>query len=209
MAKLLLDGKKVWVWLLLLVTLLGNGCATTGDTGSVATNSQPVSATTPVNPSEDVELRVGDLVVITFQNAPDLTTHEERIKEDGSITLKWIGAVKAAGKTRGQLQKGIQEAYVPKYYPNLVATIKAEERYFFVGGDVKLPNRYVYAGQQTVLNSIATAGGFTEFAAKTRVQLTRADGKKFTINCDKAEKKAELDLPVYPGDRIFVPRKVI
>jgi len=199
----------MWVWLLVLVTLLGNGCATTGDTGSASTNS-PAATPGEISESEgSIVLRIGDLVSINFQNGPDLSNFEERIKEDGSITLKHIGAMKAAGKTRGQLQQDIQTAYVPKYYPNLVATIKTEDRYFFVGGDVKLPNRYVYAGQQTVLSSIDTAGGFTEYAAKTRVLLTRANGKKITINCEKAQKKAELDLPVYPGDRIYVPRKIV
>lgn len=198
----------MWVWLLLLVTLMVNGCATVGDTGSVPSGSDAGTPPVQGNPQEGaVVLRVGDLIVITFQNAPDLSNFEERIKEDGSITLKHIGSMKAAGKTRGQLQQDIQTAYVPKYYPNLVATIKTEDRYFFVGGDVKLPNRYVYAGQQTVLGSIDTAGGFTEFGKKTKVLLTRANGKKITVNCEKAQKNAELDLPVYPGDRIFVPRR--
>lgn len=203
MVKLFLDGKKMWVWLLLLVTLLGNGCATTGDTGS----TKPQGGTDVIQ--DEITMRVGDLVVINFQNAPDLSNFEERIKEDGSITLKHIGTIKAAGMTRGQLQKTIQDAYVPKFYPSLVATIKTEDRYFFVGGDVKLPNRYVYAGQQTVLSSIDTAGGFTEFGKKTKVLLTRANGKKIVVNCEKAQKNAELDLPVYPGDRVFVPRRGI
>lgn len=204
MFKLLLDAKKVWGWAMLLAFALVSGCATTGSTTSGTTNTVPADQIV----EGEIPLRIGDMVVITFQGAPTMTVHEERIKEDGSITLPIINSIKAAGKTRGQLQKDIQDAYVPKYYRNLVATIKAEERYFVVGGDVKLPNRYVYAGQQTVLGAIATAGGFTEFAAKNRVILTRVNGKQITIDCEKAEKKPELDLPVYPGDRVSVPRRV-
>ncbi len=155
----------------------------------------------------DDKLRNGDLVTLTFQNGPDLPTHEERIKDDGTITLKHIGAVQAEGKTVGELQRDVHAKYVPKFYPNLVVTVRAEDRFFFVDGEVKIPNRYVYAGQQTVLRAIATAQGFTDFADRKKVELTRVDGKKFIVDCNKAQKKPELDLPVYPGDRIMVPRR--
>ena len=209
MCKLLLEAKKLLSCVLMVCVLaMVAGVATAGDTGGASgTNSAPAAG--DGQKPEDITLRVGDLVIITFQNAPDLNLHEERIKEDGSITLKHIGSMKAAGKTRGELQKDIQTAYVPKYYPNLVATIKAEDRYFFVAGDVKMPNRYVYAGQTTVLNCIATANGFTEYARKTKVVVTRVDGKQYTVDCEKAEKNPKLDLPIYPGDRIFVPRRPI
>jgi len=199
MAKLFLSGRMVWVWLLALV-LTGAGCATTG------TNSPSTTGPNDPPPPPDT-LRVGDLVGITFQGPKELMNHEERIKEDGTITLIYIGAVKAAGKTVGALQRDIHAAYVPKYYPLLTVTVRAEDRFFFVDGEVKVPNRYVYAGQQTVLRAIATAQGFTDFAAKGRVELTRVDGKKFYIDCDKAQRKAELDLPVYPGDTVYVPRR--
>lgn len=196
-----LSGRMVWAWLLMLM-LAAAGCATTG------TNSTDTGVGAPP-PADYDKLRVSDLVAVSFQNGPDLGLHEERIKEDGTITLKHIGAVQAAGKTVGELQRDIYSKYVPKYYPNLVVTVRAEDRYFFVDGEVKIPNRYVYSGQQTVLRAIATAQGFTDFAAKERVELTRVDGRKFIIDCKKAQKKPELDLPVYPGDRILVPRRIL
>lgn len=201
MAKLLLSRRMAWVWLMLLI-LTGAGCATTDTNPSANTDTGPL-------PQWDDKLRVGDLVTITFQNTPDLSTHEERIKEDGTLTLKHIGSVKAAGRTVGELQSDIHNLYVPKYYRNMVVTVRAEDRYFFVDGEVKLPNRYVYSGQQTVLKAIATAQGFTDFAAKERVELTRVDGRKFIVDCKKAQIKPVLDLPVYPGDRIMVPRRIL
>ena len=200
MVKLFLSGRMVWAWLTML--LLVSGCATTGTNTTGGTGGD-------LPPVDYDKLRSGDLVTLTFQNAPDLGAHEERIKDDGTITLKHIGAVQAEGKTVGELQREIHAKYVPKYYPNLVVTVRAEDRFFFVDGEVKIPNRYVYAGQQTVLRAIATAQGFTDFAARDRVELTRVDGKKFIVDCKKAQKKPELDLPVYPGDRIMVPRRLL
>jgi len=57
------------------------------------------------------------------------------------------------------------------------------------------------------LKAVSSAGGFTDFAKKTTVTVTRLDGTIFTINCNRAAEKPELDLPVYPGDRVNVARR--
>jgi protein involved in polysaccharide export with SLBB domain len=67
------------------------------------------------------------------------TDQDERIKEDGMINLQFIGAVQAAGKTSGQLQKEIQDAYVPRLFQRLTVTVRTEERMFFVDGEVRSP----------------------------------------------------------------------
>jgi len=80
---------------------------------------------------------------------------------------------------------------------------------FYVDGEVKSPGPKLYMGQPvTVLKAIASAGDFTDFAKRTKVTLTRLNGKKQTINCDKARKDPRLDAPVYPGDTIHVPRRI-
>src|SRR5438445_12428368 len=58
--------------------------------------------------------QVGELVTVKFSGLDTaLPDHEERIKEDGTITLAQIGSVKAEGKTPGQLQKDIRALFVP------------------------------------------------------------------------------------------------
>lgn len=79
-----------------------------------------------------------------------------------------MGSIQAAGKTAGQLQRELQEAYVPKLYRRLTVTVLTENRVFFVDGEVRQPGRLVYTGELTVLKAVASAGGFTDFAARTR-----------------------------------------
>ncbi len=202
MVKLFLSGRMMWVWLLVL-GLTVSGCATGGGGGAAAAD------TGAPKPAPDDKLRINDQVSISFQGGIDLNAHEERIKDDGTITLKHIGSIKAAGKTVGELQADVHKAYVPKLYRTLVVTVKAEDRFFWVNGEVKLNNRYVHSGEHTVLKAIATAGGFTDFAKTWAVELTRVDGKKYTVDCKKAQKDPKLDLPVYPGDIIYVPKRII
>src|SRR5579872_5889166 len=173
---------------------------------------QPVSAASSSQAATNSDiLRVGDSVTVTFSDlANPVLPYDELIKEeDGSITLMHNLKFKAVGKTAGQLQKEIHDRYVPDYYVNLTVSVKAgTSRFYYVGGEVKSENRMVYLDQMTVLRAISTAGGFTDYARKTKVQVTRANGEHFTVDCKKALRNPELDPPVYPGDKIYVPKRV-
>ena len=164
----------------------------------------------PTDKSEQTaeQLRIGDTVRIEYSNlsATPLLPFEEQIKDDGSISPPSVGSVQAVGKSTGQLQKELQQAY-SKYYVSMTITVKAPDRYYSVGGEVKLPNRQVYVGGTTVIKAIQSAGDVTEFANRKKVQLTRANGKTYIINYDKALHNHKLDLPVYPGDSIHVPQR--
>jgi polysaccharide export outer membrane protein len=139
---------------------------------------------------------------------PPISKHEERIKDDGNIDLPYIGSIQAAGKTRGQLQDDILTAYVPKFYRRLTVVVKSESRFFYVEGQVKSAGRYPHLGEMTLLRCISAAGDFTDFAKRTKVTVTRASGEKITINCNDAQKHPEKDIPIYPDDHIFVPRRL-
>jgi polysaccharide export outer membrane protein len=153
--------------------------------------------------------RIGELVVIKF-SGPSVPppTHEERIKEDGTLTLPDIGAVTATNKTPGELQKELTELY-RKYYISMVVTVIPQDRVYHVGGQVRSPGAKMYLGETTVITAIQGAGDFTEFAKTTAVELTRAGSSKpIKVNCKKALQDRSLDLPVFPGDKIHVPRRL-
>jgi len=158
---------------------------------------------------ESDKLQVGNTIRLEFSNLSSsnpLQPFEEQIKDNGNITPPLIGSVKAAGKTTGELQHELQTAY-NKYYVAMTVTVKAPDRFYSVGGEVKMPNRQIYMGGTTVIKAIQSAGDLTEFANHRKIQLTRANGKTYTINYDKALKDPKLDLPVYPGDSIHVPQR--
>lgn len=148
------------------------------------------------------------MIVALTGTADQIPEHSEPIKEDGNITLPYIGAVRAAGRTPGELQNEIRDLYVPKYYVRLTVTVKSQDRVYYVGGEVKQPGRQLYVGETTVTRAIQSAGDFTDFANRGKVWLVRAGGKHIKVNCNKALEDPALDLPVYPGDEIQVPRRL-
>jgi polysaccharide export outer membrane protein len=162
--------------------------------------------------SELDEIRIGEKLTIIFTDipAPGLPPHEVTVSSDGTINLPYNQSLKAAGKSRQQVQQEIRAIYVPSYYRQMSVTIRAEDRFFTVGGEVRNPSRQLFVGTMTVLKAVAAVGGFTEFANKRRVDIIRSNGQKETIDAVKAqENPQQFDVPIYPGDQIYVHRRIL
>src|ERR1035437_2618229 len=170
-----------------------------------------VPAATSVGAPEVEVLGVGSSLTITLLDTPILIPiFEGKIKEDGTITLTLNQLFTAAGKTPGALENEIRDRYVPKYFKYMTVAVKQEANtlWYYVDGEVKAPNRQLYTSRITVSKAITSAGGFTDFANKKKVRLTRLDGRSQIVNCVKARDNPSLDLEVYPGDKIYVPRRL-
>jgi polysaccharide export outer membrane protein len=153
-------------------------------------------------------LQVNDVVTVIISNIPKPPDpHQERIREDGTITLPLVGQYEAQGKTQSQVQKELTELY-DKYYRGHVVTVSSEARYFYVTGEVKMPGKAAYIPSMTFSRAIAVAGGYSTFASKTRVRVTSADGKySRRVNARDIEKDSSKDFPNMPGDIIDVPKR--
>jgi protein involved in polysaccharide export with SLBB domain len=173
--------------------------------GGADVNSQPAPLGTDI-------IQVGDNLTVTFADLPGpmpIPPIEDKVRDDGTIRLIQNLTFKAAGKSRGDLEKEIHDTYVPKYYRTMSVQVqqKGNTQFYYVDGEVKRPDRQIYISRLTVLKAIASSNGFTDFARKRAVVLTRANGRATTIDCIKAQRDSKLDLEVYPGDKIYVPRK--
>jgi polysaccharide export outer membrane protein len=178
------------------------------DTG-VAPLSGVASNSPPADYSGTI-LRKGDAITVTFSDLVNpLAPLDKTIEDDGSVTLYWNQRFQADGKTIGALQTEIRERYVPAYLVNLTVSIKNQDRFFTVSGQVKNENRFVYTGYMSLTRAIATAGGFTDYARKSDIQVTRANGKTFTVDYNKALKDHKYDPEIYPNDQITVKHRTL
>ena len=169
----------------------------------------PPAPANPMSPPSAF-LRPGDLVIVDFYDLPSahaIPEYKDRIRDDGRLSLPHNISVVAAGRTVGQLQEDIQSAYVPSLFVRLTVSVKTEERFFYVGGEVRSPSRTYYQGEMTVLRAIDTVGGFTDFANRKNIELRRANGQKLKVNWSKAINDPKLDLAVFPNDQITVHKK--
>lgn len=198
--------KNTGHWVVALgIVLAGllSGCRTSGPTYSELPQSSTVGTT----------FHVGDMVTISaiLPSAGDPNSFPpvaQRVAEDGTINLTLIGSVTAVGKTAVELQREIHDRYVPKYFQELSLTVRGEALFFYVDGEVLQRGQKEYPGDMTIVKAIAAAGGFTDFANERKVRLTRGNHTQI-INVKKANSDPKYDVPVLPGDRISVPRKLL
>ncbi len=94
--------------------------------------------------------------------------------------------------------------------PGEMAPLSPESQQFYVVGSVVKPGIYPYKTDDTVLDAILRAGGFTEFAARNSTKVVRdSDGKTRTVRVKMEDVmedgKMEKNIAVIPGDMIIVP----
>jgi protein involved in polysaccharide export with SLBB domain len=167
-------------------------------------------ASGPPTGGESQTIKRNFAIRVTFSDMPvPLQPMDVTVREDGKITLLQNHDFVAEGKTRGALAQEIHAFYVPNYYPSMTVSVdfQRDAQFYYVGGEVKTPNRFIYLGPIHLLAAIRSAGDFSDFANKRSVLLTRTDGRKMTVNCRKALQDPTLDPEVFPGDNIYVPRR--
>tara|TARA_B100001167_G_C16586564_1_gene219444 strand:- start:1 stop:606 length:606 start_codon:yes stop_codon:yes gene_type:complete len=199
--------KYVCRGLLFAVVLFAAGCETT--------RPQPVNqgggtsdVPFPVNSTDSLE--PGNQITITFSGLSTIPVpYVCRIREDGTISPPYLkNPVTAAGKTIGELESELEQAYVPDIYKTINVTIKTADRFFYVGGEVRQPSRQIFIGRITVTQAIQSAGDFTDFADQRSVRVIRASGEVDIVDCKAALDDPTKDLTVYPGDNIVVERRL-
>ncbi len=127
----------------------------------------------------------GDVLEIIVWKEAELTK-EVKVRRDGRISLPLIDDIMAQGKTPLDLKREIQKKlsrYITK--PFVTVMVKEENSKFYMIGEVKKVGEYDLTKDVTVLQAIAMAGGFTEWADKNNIILLRFDGqreKRFRIS---------------------------
>ncbi|MDZ4199647.1 MAG: polysaccharide biosynthesis/export family protein [Kiritimatiellia bacterium] len=171
--------------------------------------ARPVSIA-PANGIEEgsvYRLKTGDSIVLSIRTVT-AEQFELIIDENGQIRLPLLDPIRAAGLTSTELEQVIQRAYIDqKIYRFVTAHVFVPIRSYFVRGEVRSPGRYpLTSGGVTLLQAIATAGGYTDFAAVTRIELIR--GTVTTrVDARDLERFPEKDIKLESNDLIVIPRK--
>lgn len=137
--------------------------------------------TGPAGEGEPYVARVGDSLTIEVWGEPRLTG-ERLVRDDGRLTMPLINDVPAAGKTLEAIGADISEklaVYVPTASVSVSVAHSAPIRYY-LSGSFQRPGEYRSDTQITLLQAIATGGGFQPFANKGAITLIRkgTDGEK-------------------------------
>ena len=153
-----------------------------------------------------------DMLTINVWKEPDIS-RSIPVRSDGRISLPLIGEVQAAGQTPLKLEKEIA-ARLQNYISQPEVTVMVQQinsQKFNVLGQVAHPGTYVIANSPTVLDAIALAGGFRDFAKQKSVYILRqnADGTQTRLPFNYKDvvkgKNPAQNIRLQPRDTVVVP----
>ena len=128
-------------------------------------------------PGEDYNLGAGDLVQVVVWKNEDVSG-EFRVRPDGKFSMPLIGDILAEGNTANRISLQIEQKlklFIESPYVSTIVVEAASNR-IYVLGEVVNTGTYAIDGSLTVLQALALAGGFTEFASKEKMVLVRGVG---------------------------------
>src|SRR5688572_15148635 len=123
----------------------------------------------------DYRLVNGDKLRIEVYREPQLS-HSLQIRPDGKISLPLAGDLAAAGQTPTALRDTIATS-LKQYVTNPVVTVIVVETQpptISVMGEVNNPGAVPLKGRMTVIEALAAAGGFKDFANTKNVTIRRS-----------------------------------
>ena len=191
-----------------LAALLGTASAQTAQTPKpVGTSGTVADAAAPAAVSTDYRLATGDKLRIDVYKDQQLS-QSLQIRPDGKITLPLVGDLLAAGRTSTELRDSIAGA-LKEYIANPVVTVIVVEtvpQVVYVQGEVNKPGVFsLVNGRLSIIQAIAMAGGFTDFANRKDITVLRGTQKlKFNYKDAVDEDSHREPLQLQPGDTVIV-----
>lgn len=185
------------------VALLALGLALAARTALAAQPAEPATA-------KAVGYTVGpaDVLQIIVWKEPELT-RDVTVRFDGMVTVPLLGDLQAAGQTPAKLAEEVSKG-LEKYVqaPRVtVAVLQANSARFYIVGQVGKSGEFALSGRTTVLQALALAGGFKDFAKSENIVIIRADQTIGPVNYKRIAdgREASQNIVLAPGDTIVVP----
>lgn len=171
----------------------------------------PISPIGPMQPSDGYKLGVNDEVEVTIYGLGQQQNQvvRTRIKEDGTITLPFLGAVQARDQTARQLAQKINgELRSGGYFNNPSVNVDVTQyvsNVVTVWGQVGTPGIYPLDRPLTVGMAVARAGGGRTDGADYVILRRRNDPIEHQIFFDSLTGEWSTALSVEAGDTLYVP----
>jgi polysaccharide biosynthesis/export protein len=195
-----------------------SGQTPSGDPPARNSSNTTLAATQPDAPARmihaDDTFIIGndDVLAINVWKEPDLSK-QIPVRSDGKISLPLIGDIQAAGRTPAQLEGDITERLKNFITDPQVAVIvqQINSLKFNILGQVTKPGAYPLTAGTTIVDAIATAGGFRDFAKKKGIYVLRQGmtGNEFRYAFNYQDfvkgKDTKQNIMLKPHDTVVVP----
>jgi polysaccharide export outer membrane protein len=164
----------------------------------------------PDNPNStaDYVINSGDVVSVRVLGHDEMAVHE-RVRFDGRIAIPLLGEVEARGKKPGSLRAEI-EGRLKDFIvsPSVILSLdEVQPMTVVVMGEVSHPGAFPLPPNASLAQALAQGGGLTEYAARDRIFVVRANPPqriRFTYDAVSHNEGKAAEFPLHPGDVVVV-----
>jgi polysaccharide export outer membrane protein len=179
--------------------------------GSSASRTQPKLAA----PEASTTLGPGDVFAMQIVGEPELPD-EFQVASDGTVDLPYLHSMHVAGMEPHQLARAVRQRLIEEQIlidPSVVIRVKEyRSKQLTVLGQVRTPGSYPFQPGMTLVQAISIAGGLNSIAVRDAIRITRrmkgAGSRTVIIDLDAINSGEAEDIPMQPGDRIYVAERV-
>jgi polysaccharide export outer membrane protein len=199
-------------WIVLSAALL-TGLMLVGTAGAqqAAVKSTPMGSQQPIPVASDYVIGPEDMLQVSIWKN-EAMSRTLPVRPDGKISLPLLHDIQAAGLTPLQLRDKIAVA-LAEFMPNPEVSVSVMEvRSYRVSvlGEVQKPGVLQLKAPTTVLEALALAGGFKDFASPSKIVIFRKDGsgqtQRLRFNYNRAVGNGgEENVSLKSGDVVVVP----
>jgi len=131
---------------------------------------------------------IGDQLAVEVWNSAPMTT-SQRVRDDGTISLFFLGDLSVAGLTTAQIADRIAAGLEGVLVSPQVRVVLEEPANMAITvlGEVARPGAYPVRRVMTLLEVLGLAGGLTEFAKRDRIYVLRGGAESMPIRVSYAE----------------------
>jgi polysaccharide export outer membrane protein len=180
--------------------------------GAQASTADKAAPAGGVAHDDSYVIGASDVLAINVWKEPDVS-RVIPVRSDGRISLPLAGELQAAGETPKQLEQEIGKR-LASYISEPEVTVIVQEsksRRINILGMVTKPGSYLVSNSMTVLDAIAMAGGFKDFAKQKNIYVLRqgANGAQARLPFNYKDvikgKNTNQNVQLEPGDTVVVP----
>lgn len=173
--------------------------------------SSTILAAPTANSKDHYLIGNDDVLAINVWKEPEVS-RSVPVRSDGKISLPLIGEVQATGKSPKELEGDIARRlrdYISEPEVTVIVQESKSQRFSIVG-QVQRPGSYLLIRPMSVLDAIAIAGGFRNFAKVKSIRILRqqAEGTQISLPFNYKEVvkgNPRQNVELEPRDTIYVP----
>lgn len=189
-----------------------SNAASKPQSGASAGSTEKSAPSGGVAHDDSYVIGASDVLAINVWKEPDVS-RVIPVRSDGRISLPLAGELQAAGETPKQLEQEISKR-LSSYISEPEVTVIVQEsksRRINILGMVTKPGSYLLSNSMTVLDAIAMAGGFKDFAKQKNIYVLRqgTNGTQTRLPFNYKDvikgKNPNQNVQLEPGDTVVVP----